>query len=77
MNTFLLCVGIIFASGLLRFALLLRLSRKKWVLLGDSSDVQMTSRVNAAIAFAAILGATYLWILFYRDIVAAGLPVAG
>jgi len=77
MSTFLLCVGIIFASGLIRLALVLRLSRREWVCLEDSTEFEVTSKVNYAISIASLLGVTYLWVIFYRDIVAAGLPVAG
>ena len=77
MNTFLLCAGILFASGLLRFALIVRFSKMSRADFFDSNDFSVTAKINTAISIASFLGVIYIWVIFYRDIVAAGLPVAG
>ncbi len=43
----------------------------------DSNDFSVTAKINTAISIASFLGVIYIWVIFYRDIVAAGLPVAG
>jgi len=76
-NSLILSVGILWGVGLLRFFLVVRASESVRRGYGSLEALGVLSQLANAISIAAIAGVIYVWIVFYRGVVALGLPVAG